>query len=200
MDESTLPPLEECFEKVPPENHELFRRITALTDAFCERSLNREYTLLTREMAILLCSKDSPARKGKPEGWACGVVYAIGWVNFLTDPGNKPHMPAGDIAHGFGISEATMAAKFRVLRDGLELMRFDPAWTLPSQMGDNPLAWMIQVDGGMVVDARSMPREVQEKAHSAGLIPYIYADEHPEKAGPLSSDTPRLRLRQSEED
>ena len=35
-----------------------------------------------------------------------------------------------------------------------------------------PMAWMIMVDG-FIIDARKMPREVQEVAYRKGLIPYI---------------------------
>jgi hypothetical protein len=38
-----------------------------------------------------------------------------------------------------------------------------PNWTLPSRMGDNPVAWLIQVNG-LIVDARHMPRDIQEEA------------------------------------
>jgi hypothetical protein len=42
-------------------------------------------------------------------------------------------------------------------------------------MDDNPLAWMIQVNG-LVADARRLPREIQEEAFRKGLIPYIPDD------------------------
>ena len=48
----------------------------------------------------------------------------------------------------------------------------DPAWSLPSRIGQNPMAWMIQVNG-FLVDARHLQREIQEEALRKGLIPYI---------------------------
>jgi hypothetical protein len=51
----------------------------------------------------------------------------------------------------------------------------DPRWCLPSRLEDNPMVWILQVDGFMV-DIRSMPRELQEAAYQKGLIPYIPAD------------------------
>jgi hypothetical protein len=44
-------------------------------------------------------------------------------------------------------------------------------------MDQNPLAWMISIDG-FVLDARHVPRHIQEEAFQKGLIPYI-----PEEAG-----------------
>jgi hypothetical protein len=39
-------------------------------------------------------------------------------------------------------------------------------------MDDNPMAWMIMVNG-FIVDVRYMPRAIQEEAYRKGLIPYM---------------------------
>jgi hypothetical protein len=39
-------------------------------------------------------------------------------------------------------------------------------------MADNPVVWLIQVNG-LIVDTRHMPRDVQEEAFRLGLIPYL---------------------------
>jgi hypothetical protein len=52
------------------------------------------------------------------------------------------------------------------------MYQFDPNWTLPSKVDENPLIWMIQVNG-LIVDARHEPREIQVEAFLKGLIPYI---------------------------
>ena len=57
----------------------------------------------------------------------------------------------------------------------LKVYPLDPSWTLPSRLDDNPLVWMLQVNGFMM-DVRHAPREVQEIAFNKGLIPYIPAD------------------------
>ncbi len=56
-----------------------------------------------------------------------------------------------------------------------KIYQFDPNWTLPSRLGDNPLVWMLEVNG-LMMDVRYAPREVQEIAFRKGLIPYIPAD------------------------
>ena len=43
---------------------------------------------------------------------------------------------------------------------------------LPSRLADNPLVWMVEVNG-FVVDVRMIPRDVQEEAHRLGLIPFV---------------------------
>ena len=52
------------------------------------------------------------------------------------------------------------------------MSQFDPDWCLPSMVETNPLVWMIEVDG-FTVDARWLPRELQEIAFEKGLIPYV---------------------------
>lgn len=172
------PTLDELASEVPLGWRDRFHEIVRLTDAFCQRHLDEEYRDLSRDMAVALCCPDSPAQRGKPAGWAAGIVYAVGWVNFLTDPQQIPHMTSVEIADGFGVSSATMMAKAKVLREGLGLMRFDPTWTLPSRLDDNPLVWLRLVNG-LAVDLRKAPREVQQAAYEQGLIPYIPADRKP---------------------
>jgi hypothetical protein len=168
--------LAELERDVPEGLRGRFREIVAVTDAFCGAKLNAEYRQLCREMAAAVCQPGTPAAKGKIEGWAAGIVYAVGWVNFVTDPSQTPHVKAEQIAKGCGASEATMHAKFAVIRDGLDLNRFDPAWTLESKLGQNPLVWMLPTTDGLIIDVRHAPRETQEQAFRLGLIPYVPAD------------------------
>lgn len=160
-------------ERVPNKMQEKFDAVVAITDAFCEEHLNDEYAQLARQATAAMCRKrPSPLERGRVETWACGIVYALGSVNFLFDPSQDPHMSAGDLCAAFGVSKSTGSAKSKVVRDGLKMMQMDPDWCLPSMLDDNLLAWMITVNG-FVVDARTMPIEIQEIAFEKGLIPYI---------------------------
>ena len=51
-----------------------------------------------------------------------------------------------------------------------KIRNFDPKWTLPSRMDDNPVVWMLEVNG-FLMDIRNAPRELQEVAFAKGLIP-----------------------------
>ena len=150
-----------------------FEVIVGLVDSFCREHLNEEYAVLCRRLAEALSRKrPSPIIRGKPESWACGIVRAIGHVNFLGDPAQPHHMKMSDVDEGFGVSEATGSAKSRVIRDLFQIQQLDLKWTLPNLMEQNPMAWMIQVNG-LIVDARRIPREIQEEAFRMGLIPFI---------------------------
>jgi hypothetical protein len=156
--------------------------IVALTDAFCREHLDDEYGALCRELAGVLARKrPSPLTRGKPESWASGIVRVVGWVNFLGDPSQPHHMRMTDIDEGFGVSEATGSAKSKAIRDLLKIRGFEPEWTLPGRMDDNPLIWMLEVNG-LITDIRSCPREAQVVAFEKGLIPYIPADRAGEPA------------------
>lgn len=179
MTNSEQTPADEAFSEllaaVPKTFAERFTALVGLTDAFCEARLNDEYRHMCREMAVSICQRGSPVRKGKPGGWAAGIVYALGRVNFLGDPSQNPHMKSKEIAEGFGVSMATMQAKKKVIWDGLDLMQLHPDWCLSSFVDDNPMIWMLKVNG-FIMDIRTAPREVQAVAYEKGLIPYIPAD------------------------
>lgn len=160
-------------EKFPEQMKPVFEAVVSLTDEVCKRHLNDEYATLARQAAAALCRKrPSPLSHGKANSWACGIVYALGFVNFLFDKSQKPYMNSTDLCKAFGLSASTGSAKSKVVRDILKMMQFDPNWCLPSKMEKNPIAWLITVNG-LMVDARSMPLEIQEEAFRRGLIPYI---------------------------
>ncbi len=99
-------------------------------------------------------------------------MYALGYVNFLFDNSQEPYLSAEQLCDVFGVKKSTGYNKSRVIRDTLKMRQFDPRWCLPSLMDENPLVWMIEVDG-IAVDVRWVPREIQEIAYRKGLIPYI---------------------------
>jgi hypothetical protein len=73
-------------EKVPKQMQAKFEEITHLTDAFCSQYLNTEYAEMSRQLAAALCRKRlSPLVTGQARSWACGIVHALGMVNFLYD-------------------------------------------------------------------------------------------------------------------
>ena len=144
--------------------------------SFCKEFLNEEYAELCRKLATALARKrPSPLLQGKLETWACGVVRTIGWVNYLDDRSQKPHLKLPFIDKAFGVAESTGQGKSKLIRKMFKIRNFDPKWTLPSRMEDNPLVWMLTVNGFMM-DIRNAPREAQVVAFEKGLIPYIPAD------------------------
>lgn len=158
---------------VPRKMRDKYETITDITDEFCRQHLNEEYAELARKMAATLSRKrPSPLESGRERSWAAGILYALGRVNFLSDKSREPYMTMSELCERIGVSQANASAKSREIWRRLDLVLLDPDWCLPSMLEDNPLAWMIEVNG-LPVDARMMPREVQEEAYRLGLIPYV---------------------------
>ena len=160
-------------ESVPAKMRPIYETIVSLTDQFCEEHLNEDYAQLCRKMAATLSRKrPSPLAQGNGEIWACGIVYAIGRINFLFDKTQTPHMRADQLCSLMGVSQSTASAKSRKIIDTLGIMQMDPEWWLPSRLDKNPLVWMVEIDG-FLVDLRQAPREIQEQAYRLGIIPYV---------------------------
>jgi Domain of unknown function (DUF6398)/Plasmid pRiA4b ORF-3-like protein len=168
-------------ENVPNAMQEKFDGIVAITNDFAKQHLNSEYAQLIRFATAALCRKrPSPLASGKEKTWACGITHAIGMVNFVFDSSQNPHVSAKEIYDWFGVSPSTGQSKSKQVRDILDMHQMDPNWCLPSKLDNNPMAWMISVDG-FILDARFVRREIQEVAYAQGLIPYIPDDSKSEK-------------------
>jgi hypothetical protein len=161
---------------VPKSMQATYDAIVRLTDEVCAKHLNAEYRDLARDMTAALCRKrPSPLASGQPRTWACAILYELGRVNFLSDPSTQPHMTLAELCAAFGVGQSTASAKARVIANTLGVNRLNPSWMLPSLVETHPLVWMADVNG-VLVDLRTMPREVQEIAFEKGMIPYIPAD------------------------
>lgn len=63
-----------------------------------------------------------------------------------------------------------MANKSARIRALLGLSWYEPELTRRSMLEQNPLAWLVSVNG-IPVDARTLPDELQDEARRLGLIP-----------------------------
>ncbi len=163
--------LHEFEVEVPEDLQERFREIAAIADRFCEERLDAEYREVCRRILACYCQPGTNVGRGKAESWAAGVVYEAGHVNFLTDDSFEPCCKSEEIAKGCGVSVGTMHNKGKDIREGLALMRFDPAFTVRSRLMDNPLAWMMELPNGMVISLQDMPEDLRGKLDAAGLLP-----------------------------
>jgi len=164
-----------------PQGAQAVEEIAGLVAAFCREHLNDEYAALCRKLTEKLARKrPTPLLSGRPSTWACGIVRTIGWVNYLDNRREKPHMKLTAIDKAFGVGESTGQGKSMLIRKMLKIRPSAPEWSLRSNLDENPAAWMIEV-AGFLVDARILKREFQEAAFRKGLIPYI-----PERPRPLS--------------
>lgn len=145
--------------------------IVAVTDRACEQHLDGEYGELCRLLIDRLARmRPSPLGRGDPRIWAAGVVYTVGSINFLFDRSQTPHLRADELAERLDVAKSTMANKSARIRSLLGLSWYEPDLTRRSMLEQNPLAWLVSVNG-IPVDARTLPSELQDEARRLGLIP-----------------------------
>lgn len=163
---------------VPKSMEEKYKEIISIINSFCIENLNAEYARVCKELcAVLSRKRPSPLIKGRSKTWACGIVHAVGTVNFLFDPTASPYIKANDLYEKFGVSSSTGSSKSKEIQEIMDIVPFDPEWTLPSRIFDNPFAWLVSIEG-VTVDLREAPRELQELAYNEGVIPFIPDDKN----------------------
>lgn len=157
--------------RVPADLRPVAGEIVAIADRFCVERLDAEYAELGRRLVARLARKrPSPLVRGDTRIWAAGSIYAVGQINFLFDPSELPHLSADQLATHLGVVKSSMANKATLIRKTLDLGVYEPDLTRRSMLERHPLTWLVQVNG-FLVDARTLPAEIQDEARRRGLIP-----------------------------
>lgn len=130
--------------RVPKALRPRYDEVTAWTDALCRKW-------------------PSPIVSGAARTWAAGVVSLPGRINVLTDRSTEPHRAMADLAACFGVGQSTMQAKVAAIQQAPGVDRLSAAWMPSSLIDRNPVVCFAMVNG-LLVDLRTMPREVQEIA------------------------------------
>ena len=169
-------PKRSTSQHVPKEMQARFEEITELTDAFCHAYLNEEYAQLCRELTATLCRKRlSPLVQGKAPTWACGIIHAVGMVNFLFNSSQTPHLAARQIWEYFALSSSTMQAKSKQIRDLLGMYPMDPDWSTPSMLDRKSPGLDV---GSQRADHRCTPRA---EGDPGGCLPSRIDPLHPRR-------------------
>jgi hypothetical protein len=162
--------------RIPPALRHDVEQIFKLTDPFCAEHLDAEYGELVRKLVAKLARKrPSPLARGDLRIWAAAAIYTVGSVNLLFDRTQRPHLTGNDLSDLTGVPKSTLANKAKLIRDVLRIGQMAPEFCRREVLASNPMAWMISVDG-FIVDARTMPSEVQAEARRRGLIPNLPAE------------------------
>ena len=155
--------------------------IFKLTDPFCAEHLDAEYGELCRKLVGKLARKrPSPLLRGELRIWAGAVIYTVGSVNFLFDRSQRPHMTGDQLSALTGIPKSTLAAKAKLIRNLLRIGPMEPDLCRRERLESHPYAWLISVHG-VIVDARTMPPEIQAEARRRGFIPKVPPGEKKER-------------------
>jgi hypothetical protein len=161
--------------RIPHAMRDGAQAVMDITDRVCHQHLDDEYGQLARRLVARIARKrPSPLARGDVRIWAAGVIYALGQINFLFDRGQTPHMTADELAGALGVVKTTMANKAGLINKALGLSVFEPDLSRVAMIEQHPLAWLVEVNG-FIVDARSLPPELQDEARRRGLIPDLEA-------------------------
>jgi Domain of unknown function (DUF6398) len=128
--------------KIPKGLRPVVDEIAGITDSVCLSVLDEEYAdLARRAVAKLARKRPSPLHAGRRATWAAGVVYALGQINFLSDPASEPCVTADQLSAAFrrlaGADTARASQLFQHLlnkpsfsweRDGEALLRKHKPW------------------------------------------------------------------------
>ena len=160
---------------VPKAMQSKYDELAEIIEPYCDEFLNEEYKELCIHALEKLCRKrPSPLLSGRAKTWAAGIIYAIGQVNFILDKEQEIHMTAEELVAPLGVAKTTASSKAAEIRKLLKIGHFDSEWMLASKIEDNPMLWYVSIDG-MIVDARTLPLEMQIYCVEKGLIPYAPA-------------------------
>jgi hypothetical protein len=167
-----------CRKGVPhntfPKTCRRFEEVTQLTDAFCRIHLNEEYAQLCREGTDGDLVSETPFAVGARQGHHLGLWnYSCPGhgqlsLRFLT---NAPSCGQPDLGI-FRTEFFDHAGQIEADSRSVGMYPMDPDWSTPSMLDQNPLVWMLEVNG-LIIDVRHAPREIQAAAFRQGLIPYI---------------------------
>jgi Domain of unknown function (DUF6398) len=147
------------------------QEIFKLTDPFCEEHLDSEYGQLCRKLIAKLARKrPSPLARGDLRIWAATAIYVVGSINFLFDPSQDIFMTGDQISVLTGIPKSTLTNKAKQVRDSLKLYQFHPEFSRRKLLANSPAAWLVEFNG-LIVDARTLPSDVQAEARRKRLIP-----------------------------
>ena len=167
--------------RVPEAIRPRVEAIFAITDPFSAGHLDAEYGALLRKLVGKLARKrPSPLARGDLRIWAAAAIHALGIVNFLFDPSQRPHLSVDQLSKLTGVPKSTMAGKSKLIRDLLRITRLDVEFCREAMLDANPLAWMVLING-LPVDVRTMPPAVQDELWRLGLIPRRPRGEGPER-------------------
>jgi hypothetical protein len=145
--------------------------IFAFTDSFCAQHLDEEYGQLCRKLLAKLARKrPSPLERGDLRIWGATALYVVGSINFLFDRSQDIFMTADQLSELTGVPKSTLSAKGKRVRDLLNVSHFSPEFSRQKILATSTAAWLVEFNG-LIVDARTLPAELQAEARRKGLIP-----------------------------
>ena len=139
-----LPDIDTKGAKVPKEMAARYVEVAGIIKGFCDEKQDDEFKdVCLRALAKLCRKRPSPLVTGKASTWACGIVYAIGSMNFIFDRSQPNYMPAAEIADWFGLAKSTAGSKSAEVTKLLNLSYYNTEFMLEDLVEENPIMKII---------------------------------------------------------
>jgi hypothetical protein len=160
---------------IPKAVLERAEQVLELTDSRCRDHLDEEYADLSLYLVAKLAHKrPSPLARGDVTLWAAGAIYTVGRINFLFDrEQSKPHLSRDGLAEITGVAKSAMANKARQICHALDIGDLEFEYCRIDLLCNHPFGWYVQLDTGVIVDSRSLPKPVFAEAVRRGVIPAV---------------------------
>ena len=104
-------------DKIKEKQEELKRMISEFSDEY----LNNEYKSLNLKLLNKLIENNVSFNRGRVENWACGIIFAIGQLNFLFERSITPYVSHNRVCGYFETRKETAWIKSRDIRRLLNL-------------------------------------------------------------------------------
>lgn len=144
---------------------ELIEMISQFSDEY----LNEEYKNLNIKLAhTLMAMPEVSLDRGKPENWACAIIYAVGQLNFLFDSPIKPYITQDFLCGYFNSRRSTITVKARDIRRLLNLKLGDEEFStefvlsLNIPESDDDLKRIRQLDEIKFLISQKRPEDVAD--------------------------------------
>jgi hypothetical protein len=145
--------------------------ITTHIHHICQTHLNADCAQLADELiAMLETAQPDWHLSGKAESWAGGILYALGTLNDWFSPDHPLQLDPQTLATLCGVTLRTIHKKAEQIQTWIDKHSEGDRWKLPRLHHDDPLPWLIHING-LMIDARYMPISIQQDAIRQGLIP-----------------------------
>ena len=146
-------------ERIEAISQELMR----LTGEFCDKYLDDDYKQLCEKLIQKMKRKHTvPFLRGRANTWAAGIVYALGQINFLFDPGSEPYLERSKIPAHFGVAKNTVNQKAKAIRDMFHMFSWDPEFSTQEMLDSDPHKDMVMINGFIVPISMLSPEEQEE--------------------------------------
>ena len=99
-----------------------FLEIKEKISEFSDKYLDKEFKTLNLKLLKKLEKRDYVSlNRGKIENWTCGIIFAIGQLNFLFERSFSPYVNNDQLCYYFNVKKQNMWIKSRNIRKLLNL-------------------------------------------------------------------------------